>query len=161
MENISKELLEYWVHLMETVSRRPIGNLRCPRLRTVQGQPPKASYHGEHLKGAPQGEHLRKNISWSTSLGCDAPKPKGPVENPSTHEIPMGIAYLNTTISCPINRDPFMHIYCRRIYKFIKTVHKSSRSIFFSTKRFLKATVMLSSHLRSRMRVSHLYITCT
>ena len=84
----------------------------------------------------------------------------------------MGIAYFDTTISHPIRRDPFMHIYFRKIYKFIKTIHKSSsynsfiykilhvKSSFF-TKRFLKATVQLSSHLRSRMRVSFLYITCT
>ena len=58
-----------------------------------------------------------------------------------------------------------MHIYFRKIYKFIKIGHKSSsynsliykilhvKSSFFFTKRFLKVTVRLSSHLRSRMRV--------
>ena len=38
----------------------------------------------------------------------------------------LGIAYLDTTISGPIHRDPLMPIYFRTIYKFIKTVHKSS-----------------------------------
>ena len=38
----------------------------------------------------------------------------------------LGIAYHNTTISHPIHRDPFMPIYFRKIYKVIKTVHKSS-----------------------------------
>ena len=38
----------------------------------------------------------------------------------------MGIAYLDTTISRPIHRDPFMHIYFRTMYKFIKIVYKSS-----------------------------------
>ena len=75
----------------------------------------------------------------------------------------MGIAYLDTTISRPIHRDPFMPIYFRKIYKFIKTVHKSSGYnsliykilhvnlgfFFFFTKRFFKAKVRLSSHLRS------------
>ena len=101
------------------------------------------------------------------------PKTRGPIDNLSTREIPVGIAYLDTTISRPIHWDPFMHIYFRKIYKFIKTVHKSSRynsliykilqvkSSFFFTKRFLKATIRLSSHMRSRMRVSCLYITCT
>ena len=32
--------------------REACRDLCCPRPRTVQGQPPKASYHGEHLKGA-------------------------------------------------------------------------------------------------------------
>ena len=81
----------------------------------------------------------------------------------------LGITYRDTTISCPIHGDPFMPIYFIKIYKFIKTVPKSLsynslilhvKSSFFS-KRFLKAIVRLSSHLRSRMRVSHLYITCT
>ena len=57
---------------------------------------------------------------------CDVSKLEGPVANPSMHGIPVGITYLDTTISRPIHRDPFMHIYFRRIYKFIKTVHKSS-----------------------------------
>ena len=38
----------------------------------------------------------------------------------------LGIAYLDTTISRPIHRDPFMHIYFRKLQKFIKTVHKCS-----------------------------------
>ena len=37
----------------------------------------------------------------------------------------MGITYLDTTISRPIHRDPFMHMYFRNLYKFIKTFHKS------------------------------------
>ena len=53
-------------------------------------------------------------------------KPEGPVDNPSTHIIPMGIAYLDTTRSRPIHQDPFMRIYFAKIYKFIKTLHKSS-----------------------------------
>ena len=69
----------------------------------------------------------------------------------------LDIAYLDTTISRPIHRDPFMPIYFRTIYKFIKTVHKSSSynslilyvksSFFFFAKKFLKATVRLSSQL--------------
>ena len=54
------------------------------------------------------------------------PQNPGPVDNPSTCGIPVGIAYLDTTRSHPIYRDPFMHIYLRKIYKFIKTFHKSS-----------------------------------
>ena len=61
-----------------------------------------------------------------SSLLCDASKPEGPIDNPSTRGIPVGIAYLDTTISRPNHRDPFMHIYFRKIYKFIKTMHKSS-----------------------------------
>ena len=38
-------------------------------------------------------------------------EPEGPVDNPSTHIIPMGIAYLDTTRSRPIHQDPFMRIY--------------------------------------------------
>ena len=38
----------------------------------------------------------------------------------------IGIAYRDTTISRPIYRDPFMLIYFRKIYNFIKTVYKSS-----------------------------------
>ena len=38
----------------------------------------------------------------------------------------LGIAYLDTTILLLIHRDPFMPIYFRKIYKFIKIVHKSS-----------------------------------
>ena len=38
----------------------------------------------------------------------------------------LGISYLDAIISCPIHQDPFMPIYFRKIYKFIKTVHKSS-----------------------------------
>ena len=56
---------------------------------------------------------------------CDAPKPGGLVDNPSTRGIPMGIAYLDTIILCPLHQDPFMHIYFRNTYKFIKTAHKS------------------------------------
>ena len=56
----------------------------------------------------------------------NAQKPGGPVDNPSTYVIPVGIAYLDTTISYPFHQDPFMHIYFRKIYKFIKTIHKSS-----------------------------------
>ena len=55
----------------------------------------------------------------------DTPKPRGLVDNLSTCGIPVSIAYLDTTISLPIHWDPFMHIYFRKIYKFIKTVHKS------------------------------------
>ena len=51
-----------------------------------------------------------------------------------------------------------MHIYFRKIYKFIKKAHKSSSynsliykilhvKYSFFTKRFLKATVQLSSHI--------------
>ena len=32
---------------------------------------------------------------------CDTPKPGGFVDNPSTHGIPVGVAYLDTTISIP------------------------------------------------------------
>ena len=52
-------------------------------------------------------------------------KPRGPVDNPSTHGILVDITYLNTTRSHPIHWDPFMQIYFRKIYKFIKTDHKS------------------------------------
>ena len=56
---------------------------------------------------------------------CDARKLEGPVDNPSIRGIHVGIVYLDTTISRPIHRDPFMHIYFRKIYNFIKIVHKS------------------------------------
>ena len=56
----------------------------------------------------------------------DAPKPEGSVDNPSTRGIPVSITYLDTTISHPIHWDPFMHIYFRKLCKFIKTIHKSS-----------------------------------
>ena len=56
----------------------------------------------------------------------DALKPEGPIDNSSKRGIPVGIAYLDTTISSPIHRDTFMNIYFRKIYKFSKTVHKSS-----------------------------------
>ena len=52
-------------------------------------------------------------------------KPRGLVDNPSMRGILVGIAYLNTTRSHPIHWDPFMHIYFRKIYKFIKIDHKS------------------------------------
>ena len=55
-------------------------------------------------------------------ITCDTRKP---FDNLSTSRIPVGIAYLDTTRSCHIHWDPFMHIYFRKIYKFIKTVHKS------------------------------------
>ena len=73
----------------------------------------------------------------------------------------LGIAYRDNTISFPIHWDPFMPIYFRKIYIFIKTVLILHVKSSFFTKRFLKATVRLSSHLQSQMRVSHLYITCT
>ena len=41
-------------------------------------------------------------------LFCEAPKPRGPIDQPSTYGIPMGIAYLDTTLSCLIHRDSFM-----------------------------------------------------
>ena len=50
-------------------------------------------------------------------LYCDAPKPRDLVDNPSTHGILMGIAYLDTTRSRPIHRDPFMHIYILEKYR--------------------------------------------
>ena len=37
-----------------------------------------------------------------------------------------GSAYRDTTISHLIHRDPFMPIFFRKIFKFIKTIHKSS-----------------------------------
>ena len=52
--------------------------------------------------------------------------PGGPIDNPLTRRILVSIAYLDITISHFIHRDPFMYIYFRKIYKFIKTVHKSS-----------------------------------
>ena len=80
--------------LPEEHLREACRDLRCPRLRTVQGQLPKASYlllkettrvlgssHGEHLKevtkvhGSSHGKHLRgghlstRFISWRTSQG--------------------------------------------------------------------------------------------
>ena len=57
---------------------------------------------------------------------CDTPKPGGLVDNPSTSGIPMGITCLDTTRPRPIHRDSFMHIYFIKIYKFMKTFHKSS-----------------------------------
>ena len=61
----------------------------------------------------------------------------------------MGITYLDITRSRPIHPDPFMHIYIlEKIYKLIKTIHKSSshnsliykilhvKSIFFFKKVF-------------------------
>ena len=46
--------------------RKACRNLRYPRSRIVLGQPPKASYHGEHLKGTARllgsshGDHLKE-----------------------------------------------------------------------------------------------------
>ena len=56
-------------------------DLHFPRPRTIQGQPTKASYHGEHLKGttyvlgSPHRDHLKDAarmkgfFSWRTSKG--------------------------------------------------------------------------------------------
>ena len=41
----------------------------------------------------------------------ETPKLRGPVDNSSMCGIPVGIAYLDTTISRPIHWNPFMHIY--------------------------------------------------
>ena len=54
------------------------------------------------------------------------------------------IAYRDTTMSCPIHRDPFMPIYFRKIYNSLILHVKSS---FFLQKMFLKAIVRLFSHL--------------
>ena len=46
--------------------REPCRDLHCSRPRTVQDQPPKASHHGEHLKGTARvlgsshGDHLKE-----------------------------------------------------------------------------------------------------
>ena len=40
--------------------------------------------------------------------GCDAPNPRGPVDQPLTSKIHVDIAYLDTTLSCLIHRDSFM-----------------------------------------------------
>ena len=61
----------------------------------------------------------------TTNEKCDAPKPGSPIDNLSMCGIHVDITYLDTTISRPIHRDPFMHIYFIKIYKFIKTVYKS------------------------------------
>ena len=98
LKKTSKES-QYMVSHPELDSDLPIGSdpesgcdIRCPRLRIVQGQLPKASYlllkgttrvlgssHGEHLKevtrvhGSSHGKHLRggrpstRFISWRTS----------------------------------------------------------------------------------------------
>ena len=51
---------------------------------------------------------LRCSYTYALIPSCDAPKPKGPIDQSSTFKIPMGIAYLNTTVSCLIHRDSFM-----------------------------------------------------
>ena len=55
----------------------------------------------ENLKGEGQG------LIYVASQDCDVPKPGGPVDQPSTYGIPMGIAYLDTTLSCLIHRDSY------------------------------------------------------
>ena len=67
-----------------------------------------------------------KVISTTMEAGFVMPQnPRVPLTTCQRMEY-LGIAYLDTTISCPIHQDPFMPLYFRKIYKFIKTVHKSS-----------------------------------
>ena len=88
----------------------------------------------------------------STAMEAGFVTPQNPVVPLTTRQRTkyLGISYLDTTISHPIHQDPFMPLYFRKIYKFIKTVHKSSnynsliykilhvKSSFFLQKGFLK-----------------------
>ena len=142
-------------------NRRSIGDQPCPRGL--------GSFNGVRF-----WKSLQRNVKKHMDVSWWFVTPQNPGVRLPTCQCTeyLGIANNDTTISYPIHRDPFMPIYFRKIFKFIKTIHKSSSYnslilhvkfsfFFFFTKRFLKATVRLSSHLRSRMRVNHIYITCT
>ena len=54
------------------------------------------------------GHYVYFMVTIMKDFSCDAPNPGGPVDQPSTCEIPVGIASLDTTLSCRIHQDSFM-----------------------------------------------------
>ena len=54
-------------------------------------------------------QNYEKKSSKVMEKPCDAPKPGGPVDNSSTREIPVDFGKPDTTLLCPIYRDPYFH----------------------------------------------------